>query len=69
MPKIYFFPLPKLNKFCLGVELDPAHQVIKKLKMDYFMGLHAVSQFMPQQLQNVIKTKQNEVNFSVERNF
>ena len=36
--------------------------------MDYFMGLHAVSQFMPQQLQNVIKTKQNEVNFSVERN-
>ena len=53
-----FFQLPKLNKFCLGVELDPAHQVIKKLKMDYFMGLHAVSQFMPQQLQNVIKTKQ-----------
>ena len=35
MPKIYFFQLPKLNKFCLGVELDPAHQVIKKLKMDH----------------------------------
>ena len=30
-----FFQLPKLNKFCLGVELDPAHQVIKKLKMDH----------------------------------
>ena len=27
--------LPKLNKCCLGVELDPAHQVIKKLKMDH----------------------------------
>ena len=24
--------LPKLNKFCLKVQLDPAHQVIKKLK-------------------------------------
>ena len=35
MPKIYFFQLPKLNKYCLGVELDPAHQVIKKLKMDH----------------------------------
>ena len=42
---------PKLNKYCLGVELDPAHQAIKKLKMD----LTAVSHFMPQQLQNVIK--------------
>ena len=35
IPKIYFFQLPKLNKFCLGVELDPAHQVIKKLNMDH----------------------------------
>ena len=31
---IYFFQLPKLNKFCSGVELDPAHQVMKKLKTD-----------------------------------
>ena len=31
----YFFQLPKLNKYCLGVELAPAHQVIKKLKMDH----------------------------------
>ena len=30
-----FFQLPKLNKYCLGIELDPAHQVIKKLKMDH----------------------------------
>ena len=35
MPKIYFFQLPKLNKYCLGIEQDPAHQVIKKLKMDH----------------------------------
>ena len=48
-----FFQLPKLNKMCLVVELDPAHQVIKKLKMDP----NAVSHFMPQRLQNVIKKK------------
>ena len=35
MRKIYFFQLPKLKKFCLGVQLDPAHQVIRKLKMDH----------------------------------
>ena len=51
-----FFQLPKLNKFCLGVELDSANQVIKKLKMDP----KAVSHFMPQQLQNVIKNKKNK---------
>ena len=51
IPKMYFFQLPKPNKFCLGVELDPAHQVIKKLKMDP----NAVSHFMPQRLQNVKK--------------
>ena len=35
-----FFQLPKLNKFCLEVELDPAHQVImiKKFKMDHLWG-------------------------------
>ena len=31
----FFFQLPKLKEFCLGVELDPSHQVIKKLKMDH----------------------------------
>ena len=37
MPKINSFQLPKLNKYCLGVELDPAHQVIKKVKMDHLL--------------------------------
>ena len=32
---IFFFQLPKLNKYCFGVELAPAHQVIKKLKKDH----------------------------------
>ena len=32
---IFFFQLPKLNKYCLGVELALAHQVIEKLKMDH----------------------------------
>ena len=27
--------LPKLNKYCLEVELAPAHQVVKNLKMDH----------------------------------
>ena len=31
----YFFQLPKLNKYCLGAELAPAHQVIKELNMDH----------------------------------
>ena len=31
----YFFQLPKLNKYCLGAELAPAHKVIKKLNMDH----------------------------------
>ena len=31
----YTFSAPKVNKCCLGVELDPSHQVIKKLKMDH----------------------------------
>ena len=26
----FFFQLPKLSKCCLGIELDPVHQVIKK---------------------------------------
>ena len=34
-PKYIFFQLPKLNKYCLGVELALAHQVIEKLKMDH----------------------------------
>ena len=63
MPKIYFFQLPKLSKYFLGVELDPAHQVIKNSNGS-FVGLHAVSHFMPQRLQNVMKkkkkTKQNK---------
>ena len=29
---IFFFQLPTLNKYCFGVELAPAHQVIKKLR-------------------------------------
>ena len=31
----YFFQLLKLSKYCLGAELAPAHQVIKKLNMDH----------------------------------
>ena len=34
-PKYIFFQLPNLNKYCLEVEMAPAQQVIKKLKMDH----------------------------------
>ena len=34
----FFFQLPKLNNYCLRVELAPAHQVIKKFKMDYLLA-------------------------------
>ena len=37
-----FFQLPKLNKYCLGVELDPVHQAIRKAQNESFAGLHAV---------------------------
>ena len=50
-----FFQMLKLNKYCLGVELAPARQVIKKVEKGSSVGLHTVSQFMPQRLQNVIK--------------
>ena len=56
MPNIYiFFQLPKLNEYCLGVELAPAHQVIKKVLNGSSVGLQAVSHSMPQRLQHVIK--------------
>ena len=51
----HFFQLPKLNKYCLGAELAPAHQVIQKAENGSSEGLHAVSRTMPQRLQNVIK--------------
>ena len=55
-----FFQLPKLNEYCLGVELAPAHQVIKKVLNGSSVGLQAVSHSMPQRLQHVIKKKQNK---------
>ena len=58
MPNIYiFFQLPRLNEYCLGVELAPAHQVIKKVLNGSSVGLQAVSHSMPQRLQHVIKKK------------
>ena len=61
MPNIYiFFQLPKLNEYCLGVELAPAHQVIKKVLNGSSVGLQAVSHSMPQRLQHVIKKKKKQ---------
>ena len=59
MPKIFFFQLPKLNKYCLGAALASTQQVVKKLKMDH-LWVYTQSHLMPQRLQNVIKKKQNK---------
>ena len=56
----FFFQLPKLNEYCLGVELAPAHQVIKKVLNGSSVGLQAVSHSMPQRLQHVIKKKKKK---------
>ena len=61
--KIFFFQLPKLNKFCLGVELDPAHQVIKNAQNGSFVGQHAESHVMPQRLQNVINKQKGHAGY------
>ena len=50
MPKVYFFQLPELNKYSIGFGG-------KKAQNGSFGGLQAVSHFMPQRLQNVIKSK------------
>ena len=54
------FQLPNLKKlYCLGVEVTPAYQVIKKLKMNH-LGLYmlnGLSHLTPQRLQSVIKNK------------
>ena len=57
---IFFFQLPKLNKYCLRVELAPLHQVIKKAQNGSSVCLQAVSHFMPQRVQNVIKKKKTK---------
>ena len=38
----FFFQLPKLNKYCLGAELAPAHQLLKKLKMDHLWATRCI---------------------------
>ena len=56
----YFFYLP--NVYCLGVEMAPAQQVIKKLKMNHLglYKLHVLSHSRPQLLQSVKKKKKTK---------
>ena len=61
---IFFFQLPKLNEYCLEVELAPAHQVIKKVLNGSSVGLQAVSHSMPQRLQHVIKKKTKQKGYA-----
>ena len=51
-----------MYKCCLGVELDRACAPgDKKAQNGSFVGLHAVSHFMPQPLQNVIKKNKKDM--------
>ena len=64
MPKISFFQLSKLNKYCLGVELASAHAPgDEKAQNGSSAGLHAVSHFKPQRLQNVIKKQKGHASY------
>ena len=42
MPKIFFFQLPKLNKYCLGAELAAYAAGDKKAQNGSSVGLHAI---------------------------
>ena len=55
MPKIYFFQLPKLKKYWLGGWTSSCAPGDGKAQNGSSVGLHAVSHFVPQRLQNVIK--------------
>ena len=55
MPKIYFFQLPKLNKYWSGGWTSSCAPGDGKAQNGSSVGLHAVSHFVPQRLQNVIK--------------
>ena len=63
MPKIYFFQLPKLNKYWLGGWTSSCIPGDKKAQNGSFAGLHAVSHFVPQQLKNVIKNQKGHASF------
>ena len=63
MPKIYFFQLPKLNKYWLGGWTSSCAPGDKKAQNGSSLGLHAVSHFRPQQLQNVIKNQKRHASY------
>ena len=63
MPKIYFFQLPKLNKYWLGDWISSCVPGDKKAQNGSFAGLHAVSHFVPQGLQNVIKNQKGHASY------
>ena len=42
MPKIFFFQLPKLNKYCLGAELAAYAAGDKKAQNGSSVGLHTI---------------------------
>ena len=63
MTKINFFQLTKLNKYCLGGGTGSCAPGDKKVQNGSFVGLHAVSHFMPQRLQNVIKKQKGHASY------
>ena len=63
MPKLYFFQLPKINKYCLGVELALVHNVKKKAQNGSSVDRQAVSHHMPQRPQNVIKKQKGHASY------
>ena len=63
MPKIYLFQLPKLNKYWLGGWTSSSAPGDKKAQNGSSVGLHPVSHFVPQRLQNVIKNQKGHASY------
>ena len=63
MPKIYFSQLPKLNKYWLGGWTSSCTPGDKKAQNGSSAGLHAVSHFVPQRLQNVTKNQKGHAGY------
>ena len=57
MPKIYFFQLPKLNKYWLGGWTSSSAPGDKKAQNGSSVGLHPVSHFVPRLLFREISPK------------
>ena len=63
MPKYIFFSAAKTKQISFGGWTGSCAPGDKKAQNGSFVGLHAVSHFMPQRLQNVIKKQKGHASY------